>query len=272
MAKPLGYFKIQLHQKNSMSKRFTTCTKDLNSQTIFIPGCSLASYDAFFIDGIMNDLKRYDAKVQLYVNCCAKPLLEIGDMSAYRKQHADLERLFIKKGVREIIVACSNCYKVFKEAYSKIKVLTLWEVISKLGVRPIMLGHYKDSFEYAIHDPCQTNTYLYTQNHVRKIISELGIRTVEFDVRGKCCGSKDMKSALRPKRWREIAMNRIRESPSERILSYCQSCVQTFSANGGSTLHLLDFLYNPKVIDHEADKQRPISTLKAWQNRFQISR
>lgn len=272
MGRALGYLTVRLHQFSSMSKRFTTQSNAIRNHTLFIPGCSLASYDSVVLEALVSDLKRYDSQIGLYVNCCAKPLLDIGDVDGHHRQLAKLKHLFLVRGVKEIIVGCSNCYSVFKEVFNNIRVVTLWEVIASIGVPLGLVNHYRDRFEYAIHDPCPTNAYPPTRNSVRKIISELGIPVVEFDHRGKCCGSKGMKRALFPELWHETALKRINESPSEHILSYCQSCVQTLSIAGNPTLHLLDFLYNPKVIENKHVHQAQSFTIKAWQNRYRASR
>lgn len=272
MRKPLGYLRVKLHQYASMSRRFTSKVKRIYHHTLFIPGCSLASYDPLVLKNLLEDLKRYDPKIQLYVNCCAKPLLDISDDEGYLRQQSNLEQFFRSKGIKEIVVGCSNCFAVYHKAFQNLKVVTLWEIIAKIGVPMTLKNHYLDSKEYAIHDPCPTNKNLKTREHVREIIAELGLPTTEFDQMGKCCGSKGMNHALNPELWTRMSISRVAESPSTHILSYCQNCVFTLSNAGSSALHLLDFLYNPEIISKTADRQKQFSIINSWENRYELTR
>ncbi|EGT3616896.1 (Fe-S)-binding protein [Clostridium perfringens] len=267
---------VQSHQKGSFSKFLTSKDNDKKIKRVFIPGCSLSGYHNDIIFKIKNYLEINLGEIEILLKCCGKPSKDIGNLDLFEKNLKDIEKNIKNKGVDEIIVACENCYKTFGEAFNGIKVITLWEVINELGV-PVELKNkylnYKEKF--ALHDPCPIKKENQIHEAVRNILNELGIKIVEFEKnrsKTECCGCGGMVGVTNKGLWESQKNNRANSTECENIISYCESCVNTFKSSDKNVLHILDLIFNEDVINGKVKSQKNISTINQWINRIKLAK
>jgi len=270
-----GISSIKRHQKAVFSKVMTRRPND-EVKTVFIPGCSLSGYSNDVVQNTYQYLKTQIPNIGLMVQCCGRPSYDIGDGDQISHQMSSLQLYIKEQNITEIIVACENCFQEFKEKIENVKVKTIYEVIAEKGVPANLIHYYEDlSVVYALHDPCPIRDQPQIHDSVRMILNELGINFIEFErnrAQTICCGSKGMLESINPDLWNIQRNKRANSTEAAYIVSYCQSCVKSLRTNDKKTIHLLDFLFNQKVIDREIVSQEALSKSIEWVNRFKLAR
>lgn len=246
---------VDRHQKNSFSSFFTSKVKA--NKKIFFPGCSLSAHDPNLVMKIYEHIK--DKDMGIWTNCCGSPTYTLGKKAAFDQQLTSLIDGFKLNGVTEIVVACQNCYKIFKE-HTHIKTTSIFEILNELPLPKIT---YTDDKTWVLHDPCPTRQYKVIHDSVRELLSKLSINYTEFDFnrdQTQCCGSGAMVRVTHKVIALKQAHNRAFQSEAESIITYCQECVESLGEKK-ETRHLLELIFN-----HGLSKKTN-HTLKKWTNR-----
>lgn len=261
---------VRLHQRLSFSPLFTTGIQELQSDTIFFPGCALLSYSPRLVQATYDYLREQAPGIGFYNKCCGKPTRFLGDEDRFRKYYAELALEFRHKGIRTIITGCQNCYKTLGENSPEIEVVSLYEFIAKNGLpRSVPHRSHRLSVEFTLHDPCPTRDEDPIHDAVREIVRQLGLPVAEMPEfsRGTtlCCGSGGMVPLLQPPIGKAHRTRRAQEAPTEYILTYCQECVESMRRGGKKALHLLDLLFTKDVLAIPQENQ---TTVRRWRNRY----
>ncbi|MGG5460695.1 (Fe-S)-binding protein [Clostridium sp. B9] len=266
---------VQNHQKGSFSKLLTSKHNNKSVKRVFMPGCSLSGYDNEIIFKVKEYLDEKLGDTEIVLKCCGKPSKDIGDIELFNNNISSIEEYLESKNVDEVIVACENCYKTFSESFKNIKVITLWEVMSNEGVPARCLGAYSDlEEEFALHDPCPIKKEPQIHEAVRNILNDLDIKIVEFKKNKsntECCGSGGMVGVTNKELWEKQKNKRANSTECNNIISYCESCVNTFKSSGKNVLHLLDLIFNEDVLIGKRLNQKEVSTMNQWVNRIKLA-
>ncbi|MGL4914459.1 MAG: heterodisulfide reductase-related iron-sulfur binding cluster, partial [Romboutsia sp.] len=264
----MGELSFRFHQKNSSNKLFSKTFVSKNNEVIFMPGCSLSGYNEDIILNIYKYLKYHIPGIGISFSCCYKPSLMIKDKTLFDKNYNKLDETFIKSNIKEIITACPNCYKTIKENSKNVKVTFLLELIKEKGIDENLLNYYKDTkIKFAIHDSCAIRGNQAIYESCRYILDKLGIDYIEFDKNRQnstCCGSifVDDKKRL------EQMKKRCKQTTSQYVISYCETCTKTMLQGGKNSIHILDLLFNKDMIDNKKFTQHTGSIIKSWENRY----
>lgn len=273
LPKDLGISAVDFHQKFSFSKLFTSDIQNLQSDTVFFPGCALMSYSPEIVQKTYNYLRGKIPGIGIYNKCCGKPTSFIGRKEKFKKYFSILEDEFQSKKVKKVITGCQNCFITISNNSSTVEVVSLWEVLSSIGIPESRKGIGENiEFEFTIHDPCPTRDVDVIHESVRDITNQLGIKVKEMKYnRGKtlCCGSGGMVSVTQGHIAKAHTERRANEASTDYIITYCQECVESMRRGGKNSFHILDLLFNDKFEDME---QKNNSTLEKWLNRYKGKR
>ncbi|MEG0152062.1 MAG: (Fe-S)-binding protein [Cellulosilyticaceae bacterium] len=236
---------------------------------VFFPGCSLSGYSCEIVESTFNYLSSKIDNLGLIVGCCSKPSLDIKDTSKHEVMENNLKEKLYTKGIKKIITACSNCYMMFNN-YKDIEVISLWQVLDN-----VMGDDFKGRGEgidlsITIHDPCPTRKEIIIHDSVRNILNSCGFKFQEFsNCRDKtiCCGAKGMMLAKNPDIAKKLMKRRADSASTMRIVSYCESCVQSMLIGGKESMHILDLLFNDKYIENKCKSQSLIPLKGHWMER-----
>ena len=257
---------VKFHQMNSFSDIFSTGVvgEGKTFNTVFFPGCSLVSTKPNMVLEIFEDLKTIYPSIGIMLNCCGNPTHVMGEKRQFSIYNNKLIKLL--EEAEEIIVACPNCFNMLSESCDK-KIKTLWEVFLEkdmLDKKDICID-----WSYSIHDPCPTREHKAVHESIRSIITSLGIRTVEMSHSREntlCCGSGGMVGVTNQAIASKQMQRRASQSSEDRIITYCQECVESLRKGGKEAYHILDFIYDEHLsLDN-------ITMLRKWMNRFEAKR
>jgi len=156
-----GHGAIEAHQYLGYSNFFNTSNKaprGKKTKRVFFPGCSLPSYNPKAVGNILEFLQeKYDGEVGSILKCCGKPTKALGQVEAFEKRYAAVQKAIDDTGAEEIIVACQSCYGIIKKNSPNQRVKSLWEILPELGLPKHTKGIGKDSdVIFGIHDSCST--------------------------------------------------------------------------------------------------------------------
>lgn len=278
-----GYNTVNFHQKNSFSSIFTAAHLEkisddniYNKTRVFMPGCSLTSYNPELVMKTYGFLKERLNNTGIILKCCGNPTALIGQEHKFNEYYSMLEKDFFNMNVDEVIVACPSCYKAVKKNSPNIKVRSLWEVINEIGIPEEMkcIGKNID-ITFAIHDPCITRNETSIHDAVRNIVKELDFNIEEFEYSREktlCCGAGGMVAVTNNKLAKEQMKKRASQAKSDYILTYCESCVEAMMVGGKNSVHILDLLFNKDIYSTLKFNQPIQGVVKKWSNRYRCKK
>ncbi|UUV17750.1 (Fe-S)-binding protein [Fusobacteria bacterium ZRK30] len=270
-----GHKVVEAHQYLGNSNFFNTSNKALGDKKtvrVFLPGCSLSSYNPKAVGNILDYLQeKYEGEVGSILKCCGKPTKDLGQEEKFKKRYTSVQRSMDELGAEEIIVACQSCYEVFRKNSPNQRVRSLWEVLPELGLPEHAKGIGKDSdVIFGIHDSCPTRYNKKIQDGIRWILAQMEYETEEplhtrEDTR--CCGFGGMVGPANPKMTHTIRNKRAAEYNTDHIVSYCAACRGAMESAGKDSVHILDLIFGERYTKDSATK-RTQGTSVQWMNRF----
>ena len=233
-----------------------------SSDYAFFPGCQLGGSAPEQVSQVYAHLRERLGRVGLMLGCCGAPAEWAGRQDLLTEQLARFSGGYEALGRPTLILACSTCYKVFKNHLPEVRLRSLWEVLDEVGLpataqaAPVPL---------ALHDPCTTRHEPQIQDKARAILQRLGCQVQELPLsreRTECCSFGGEMWLANRELARAVVQRRIAASPADYV-TYCAVCRDFFAAQGKPTLHLLDLLYGG---DLDARAHRPAP---GWSDRHE---
>lgn len=269
-----GHNAIEMHQALGFSKLFNVAEKSKTGKTkrVFIPGCSLPSYNSDLVGNILEYLQTIYPDIGCILKCCGKPTKALGQYDKFKERYGELQKEIDKLGADEIIVACQSCFLTMTEYSPNQKVTSLWELLPEIGLPEGCKGKGKDSdITFAIHDSCSTRNRATIHEGVRWIIDELGYKTEEpphTKENAKCCGFGGMIVPANPDLAGRVMNARTAEVESDYMVTYCAACRESMVKGGKQAVHLLDLVFNGPWDSSSEFPEVPGSPLTSWGNRY----
>lgn len=235
---------IRNHQIISTSPVFTLSRPPLEkgptvAKSVFFPGCSLPAYGPDVVTKAYRYLREKVPGIGVALNCCGKPSKDMGDMERFRKIFAKTLKEFARMGVEEVVLACVNCHKTFREN-SDLKLRTIYEIMVEKGLpEPAFSGG-----TITIHDSCPARNQPEIRQAVRTIAARLGNEIHELRFRNEttqCCGA----GGCAPTGNTTLADRHTRERAAQAkgtVITYCAHCRERFSTQVPA-LHILNLVF-----------------------------
>ncbi|MHB8835216.1 MAG: heterodisulfide reductase-related iron-sulfur binding cluster [Candidatus Methylomirabilia bacterium] len=216
-------------------------------KTVFFPGCSLPAYSSELVIKSYRYLREKMPGVGIVLNCCGKLSNDMGDKERFKKIFDNTLESFSRLGVEEVIVACINCHKMFREN-SGIKLRTLYEVMLEKGLPENVAGNGQ---VVSVHDSCPARNRPEIRKAVRTILSESGFMIEEMQYKNEftqCCGA----GGCAPKGNTALSDRHTRKRVGQatgQLITYCAHCRERFSSYTPS-LHVLDLIFSTSSQRH----------------------
>jgi uncharacterized membrane protein YdjX (TVP38/TMEM64 family)/Fe-S oxidoreductase len=212
--------------------------------TVFFPGCALPGSRPAATWEVFGRLREAVPSLGLVLDCCTKPSHDLGREGFFSAMFDELKSYLISKGVRRVLVACPNCWRVFTEHAAELSVTTVYEMLPPLE-DPGLAGHG----EVTVHDPCAMRFAEAAQGAVRSLVASAGLAVVDMPharAQTLCCGEGGAAGALAPAFAASWGEQLSAEAAGRPVVTYCAGCVQHLSAQV-SVVHVLDVLSEPST-------------------------
>ncbi len=241
-----AYSVILGYEKRGTSALFSWYGLPEGCDTVFFPGCSLPGTRPEVTLQMFRDMQRLMPTLGIVLDCCTKPSHDLGRRAHFESVFGEMTGYLTRQGVKRVLVACPNCFKIFKHHGNGIAVQTVYEFIHAKGFQA---KSENGGREISVHDPCALREEVAVHQAVRGLLSGMGLTVAEMRHRGRrtvCCGEGGMVGFVKPqfaKAWGEI---RRREAQGRPMVAYCAGCAG-FLNRVSPTIHIADLLYRPEA-------------------------
>lgn len=233
---------------------------------VFFPGCSFPAYAPDVVLRAYQYLREKLPGIGVVLNCCGKPSKDMGDMARFRGIFNNTLAEFARLGVEEVVLACINCHKTFREN-SEIRLRTIYEVLEEKGLPESAVA---SGGPVTIHDSCPARYRPEIRNAVRNIAVKLGHEVKEFRFKNEltqCCGA----GGCAPTGNTTLADRHTRTRAAQArgpVITYCAHCRERFSTQVPAQ-HILDLVFGAP---DGKDLAEPHDAWKNWLHRWQLKK
>lgn len=215
--------------------------------TLFFPGCSLASYAPELTRSIHAWLVGQGMQVGFTEVCCGRPLNSIGLEDRARHWVDGIRSQMHAAGAGRLVTACPNCHDMLQKYLRDVEIVSLYDLLLDAGV------HLDGPERFTIHDSCPDRYEMETGKNVRALLA--GHPLVEMEHHGAdtiCCGSGGIISMIDPELSGQRAERRMAEfadSGADRCVTACMACSHRLarSAAEGEVVNCLELVFNQPV-------------------------
>lgn len=191
------------------------------------PGCNFPSFYPKTTKRLI-ELLRERADMGVVMDCCGKPIYELGMEDESRRIRLTLSERLHRRGVTELVVLCPNCYYFLKSTLD-IPVVSIYQKLRELGLARAM-----EAERFPMYIPCPDRAS-------REMLSSLS-PLLHGDVQPvrdiQCCGLGGCASAFES----ELSASfdaRMRSANTAPVYTYCASCAGKLSRGGANVRHVL---------------------------------
>ena len=235
-------------------------------KSVFFPGCSLPAYSPGLVLKAYQYLQNKIPGIGIVLNCCGKPSRDLGDKNRFQKIFERTLKEFSRFGIEEVVVACINCHKMYREN-SDIKLRTIYEIMAEKGLPESISGEGK---KITIHDSCPARYRPEIRSAARQIASRMNFSIGEMQFKNEvtqCCGAGGCSPLGNTALADRHTKTRANQAKSQ-IVSYCAHCRERFSTYGPS-LHILDLIFGASYNKHTEEYH---DSWKNWLNRWYLKK
>ncbi|MBI5559192.1 MAG: (Fe-S)-binding protein [Deltaproteobacteria bacterium] len=232
------------YEQKGTSKRYSYYGLPAGCDAVFFPGCTLPGTRPDKVMALFDHLRKSVASLGIVLDCCGKPSHDLGRDNHFHAMFNEMKNFLTNNGVRQVLVACPSCYRVFKEYGGEIAVRSVYEHMAENGLpaTPAVRA------QVTVHDPCSTRYEDGIQQAVRKLAGEKSLHIEEMKHHGRktmCCGEGGSAGFLVPDLAKDWGLRRKNEVRGKTILTYCAGCAG-FLNPVTPTRHIVDLLFEPE--------------------------
>ena len=113
------------YESRGTSRRYTYYAFPEGCDTIFFPGCSLPATRPGRVVELYEHMGKNIPHLGIVLDCCTKPSHDLGRDEYFRAMFQEMKAYLLEHGIKTVLVACPNCYKLFKEYGCELTVRTV---------------------------------------------------------------------------------------------------------------------------------------------------
>jgi len=256
------------YERTGTSRRFTFYGLPAGCRTVFFPGCSLSGSRPAAVRGIFALLKKTDPKTGIVLDCCTKPSHSLGRERYARSMFEEMGTYLAGHGVKEVLVACSNCHNMFSAFGNGIAVRTVYEALAENDSLPA--GQARGTV--TVHDSCVARNLEPAHAAVRTLLKRQGFTVEEMEHTGKhtlCCGQGGGVNLYAPDMAERWVAKRGKEAKGRRMVTYCAGCARALN-NESPASHIAELIFEPEKA--LAGKFKAAGGLFTYLNRLLLKR
>lgn len=229
----------------------------------FFPGCTLSGYNPHLVVETYAYLKnQYNPSTGIILNCCGAPFEGLGVKDELTDTLRTIRAQSEEIGASRIIMACPNCYRIFREYLPDYELTTIYEIMEKGGLPETERAG--DEHFFLFHS-CAIRGEKGIQRAIRNLIEKMGFRVTEEEDAGskiRCCGMGGMVGITNPILASIIGAERT-EGIAHDIVTYCAACRDAL-VHYQPCIHLLDLVFNPQW--REVKESQPLEDQQVREN------
>jgi uncharacterized membrane protein YdjX (TVP38/TMEM64 family)/Fe-S oxidoreductase len=232
---------LKSYERRGASRAYSYYGLPEGCDTVFFPGCTLSGTRSEKVILVYQKLKENIPALGIVLDCCMKPSHDLGREEHFTAMFEEMRNYLVEQGIRNVLVGCPNCYKVFARHGAGLSTKTIYEVLAESSLE--RNGGVQN--KVTIHDPCAVRFEVNIHESVRKLIEKQGYTVEEMTHSGRqtlCCGEGGAVSALAPGFAANWGRLRQEEVAGRKVITYCAGCANTLS-HLTPTAHVLDTLW-----------------------------
>ena len=232
------------YERLGASRRFTFYGLPEGCTTVFFPGCALAGTRPAAVKGIFATLAKKDPKTGIVLDCCMKPSYGLGRDRHARSMFEEMNSYLVGRGVKEVLVGCSNCHNMFTALGQGLTVKTVYETLAEDEGLPVK----QVQGTVTVHDSCVARNLESAHVAVRRLLTRQGLTVEEMEHTGRqtlCCGQGGGVNLYAPELAESWALARREEARGRRIVTYCAGCARALGSHS-ATSHIADIIFEPE--------------------------
>lgn len=223
-------------------------SKSKPAEAVFWPGCSAMKLEPGLMRQTFKAMTEEIPGLGFSSWCCAKPTMAIGTVGQKANREEQLTEYFAANKIKRVYTLCPNCLQTLGSR-TDVEVYSAWPILARYVEKQ---SFHASIFQerYIIHDPCASKNDPLSQQAARQILRQKGVNFDEFDCSGamtRCCGRINMLFLTDPEASGKMLRDRLEKAGPLPILSYCESCVETFRGAGHPAYHLLEVVFDQKA-------------------------
>jgi Fe-S oxidoreductase len=155
----------------------------------------------------------------------------------------ELRDALVARGVKQVLVACPSCYRIWKDYGGSITVRSIYEQLAESEP----LSTIASPVEVTVHDPCPTRYDTAVHESVRHLVTAMGFSLREMKHHGKktiCCGEGGAACYIVPDFAGNWTATRAEEAEGEYMVTYCAGCTH-FLGRLSPVGHIADLFFEP---------------------------
>ena len=220
--------------------------RDENCDTLFFPGCTLASYAPDLTREICAHLASLGISAVISEECCGSPLKSAGFGERYRAFKAGLANQIIDAGIKRVVCVCPGCEKELRSAspaMDALEYVSLPQLLADKGCRvnqeavasslSELSGSPKeqsDSYKLAVFNSCFDREDIYAAGIRAMLPSHLLGETPHRPANALCCGAGGAASLVDSAIGVRRAQAALDEGKnSDLLLTSCPTCSYTLA-------------------------------------------
>ena len=243
--KDLSKYKgILSYEQKGSSPLFSWYGLPHGCDTIFFPGCTLPGTRPETTWKMFRHLQTLVPSLGIVLDCCTKISHDLGRQDHFDFMFSEMLAYLKKNHIKNVWVACPNCYKIFASHGKGLQVTTVYEIMDGHDLPKQAVG----KGELVVHDPCPLRLNTAAQTAVRSLVDRMGMAETQMHHQGRqtlCCGEGGSVGCVRPdlaKTWGRV---RQKEAKGSHMVTYCAGCAG-FLNRVTPTLHLADLIFDTK--------------------------
>lgn len=212
-------------------------------ETVLFPGCAMAGSRSERVLDLYKHLQKNIPNLGIVLDCCTKPSHDLGRMDYFSRTFGALRDTLVGNGVKEVLVACPSCHRVWQDYGYPVRVRSMYEVLAE--TEPA--AELSSPVEVTVHDPCPTRSDSRIQQSVRTMLEKTGFALHEMKHHGQktiCCGEGGAACYIAPEFAGNWTKTRAREAGERYMVTYCAGCTH-FLGRLSAVGHIADMFFEP---------------------------
>ena len=227
--------------------------------TVFFPGCSFPGTSPATAIELFQHLRKCVPGLGLALDCCFKTSHDLGRKDFFEHHFGELRTRFLARGVRTVLTACPNCFKIFSQYGDGLAVKTVYEALSEYPLPARLHAHGAA----IVHTPCPFRGQASLQEIILGCAQGSGLdveKTRHDGSQSPCCGEGGAVGDLKPENSSTWAKGNAEHARGRIVVTTCAGCVKALSPHARA-VHLLDLLFFPaETVNNALPRPRGIAT------------